>query len=78
MANLLTVKAKASTLDPDSIGSTERYYKSWVMPVYVWCAHYALVIAFIFSVMYTLYEIGCDTEGQIEEFDAASKQHAQE
>eukprot|EP00353_Schmidingerella_taraikaensis_P014020 CAMPEP_0185575148 /NCGR_PEP_ID=MMETSP0434-20130131/6425_1 /TAXON_ID=626734 ORGANISM="Favella taraikaensis, Strain Fe Narragansett Bay" /NCGR_SAMPLE_ID=MMETSP0434 /ASSEMBLY_ACC=CAM_ASM_000379 /LENGTH=55 /DNA_ID=CAMNT_0028191951 /DNA_START=1517 /DNA_END=1684 /DNA_ORIENTATION=+ len=49
MANLLTVKAKASILDPDSIGSTERYYKSWVMPVYVWCAHYALVIAFIFS-----------------------------
>ena len=66
IANLLTVQAKTQELDPDSIGSTERYYKTWVKPVYVWCAHYALIILFNCSVMYTLYEAGCEVKGQTE------------
>lgn len=66
LANLLTSKAKSVPSDADSIGTQERYYKAWLMPVYLWCVHHALAIAFICVVMNTLYLAGSEIDGQTE------------
>ncbi len=68
-ANLLTVKSKSIVLDNDSIGSQERYYNAWTIPVYIWCFHYVMVIGFIMAVMFTLYRTGTSVPNQIEHFD---------
>lgn len=77
-ANLLTVKAKTVVLDNDSIGSQERYYRTWATPVYMWCLHYSMMIAFISAVLYTLFKTGCAVEGQTETFDEAVKVYEKE
>jgi len=63
IANLLTSKARTMPTDVNSIGTQERYYKAWLTPVYLWCVHYALAIAFICAVMHTLYQAACEVDG---------------
>jgi hypothetical protein len=62
-ANLLTLKAKVVPLDNDSIGSQERYYNTWMTPVYMWSLHYIMMIGFIVSVMQMLKNIASAAEG---------------
>ena len=77
-ANGLTVKAKTVELDNDSIGSQERYYNAWKTPVYMWCFHYIMMIAFIFAVMFTMMKTGWAAEGHAESFDKAAKLYEKE
>jgi len=65
-ANLLTLKAKVVQLDNDSIGSQEKYYNTWMTPVYTWSLHYIMMIGFITSVMHMLKNTASAVEGQTE------------
>lgn len=60
---MLTFKARALELDNDSIGSQERYYNGWKIPVYTWCLHYVTLMAFITSVIYVLTKVSSAVEG---------------
>ena len=63
-ANFLTLKARTTELDNESIGSQERYYRTWCVPVYLWCLHYISLMGFIATVMFTLYKTGSSSGDQ--------------
>lgn len=57
-AYLLTFQAKSLELDPDSIGSTERFYRQWTTPIYMWCASYLSLIVYVALMAFVLARVG--------------------
>ena len=62
------------TLDNDSIGSQERYYKAWSIPVYIWCVHYIAIIGMVCCAMSNMYRAGSYMHGADRDFNEAAKQ----
>ena len=73
LANMETLKARTLTIDNESIGSQERYYRAWLTPVYMWSLHYLMLMVFAAAVMFTLCKAGSAVRDQTESFDRAAR-----